>query len=61
MSWSEGQRGGLVFVSFGHSLQSFAAQLRRMVGLEDGITDAYFNSLAQSQARIFGVHLKMGV
>lgn len=42
MSWSEGQRGGLVFVSFGHSLQGFAAQLRRMVGLEDGITDGLF-------------------
>ncbi|MBH1970255.1 Dyp-type peroxidase [Moraxellaceae bacterium AER2_44_116] len=42
MSWSEGQRGGLVFVSFGHSLQGFAAQLRRMVGLEDSITDSLF-------------------
>ena len=42
MSWSEGKNGGLVFVSFGHSVQGFAAQLRRMVGLEDGIIDGLF-------------------
>ena len=42
MAWSAEAQGGLVFVSFGHSLQAFNAQLRRMVGLEDGITDALF-------------------
>jgi putative iron-dependent peroxidase len=42
MPWSEGTAQGLVFVSFGHSLDAFEAQLRRMVGLEDGITDALF-------------------
>lgn len=42
MAWSADAQGGLVFVSFGHSLQAFNAQLRRMVGLEDGITDALF-------------------
>ena len=29
-------------LKFGHSSQAFAAQLRRMVGLEDGIQDALF-------------------
>jgi porphyrinogen peroxidase len=42
MPWAEGNRGGLVFVAFGKSLDAFEAQLRRMVGLEDGITDALF-------------------
>ncbi len=33
---------GLMFVAFGHSLKAFEAQMRRMVGEEDGITDALF-------------------
>jgi len=35
-------RAGLVFLSFGSSLDKFEAQLRRMVGGDDGITDALF-------------------
>ena len=31
-----------VFVAFGRSLDAFEAQLRRMVGADDGITDALF-------------------
>jgi putative iron-dependent peroxidase len=42
MPWAEGQRAGLVFVSFGHSLDAFDVQMRRMVGADDGITDALF-------------------
>ena len=42
MPWAEGDRGGLVFVAFGKSLDAFEAQLRRMVGAEDGVTDALF-------------------
>lgn len=42
MTWAEGKDGGLMFVAFGHSLQAFSVQLRRMVGLEDGIADALF-------------------
>lgn len=42
MPWVESEAGGLVFVAFGHSLDSFVAQLRRMCGLDDGITDALF-------------------
>jgi porphyrinogen peroxidase len=42
MPWVEGTRGGLNFVAFGKSFDAFEAQLRRMVGAEDGITDALF-------------------
>ena len=42
MPWAEGDRGGLVFVAFGKSLDAFEAQLRRMVGAEDGVVDALF-------------------
>ncbi|HWB82037.1 MAG TPA: Dyp-type peroxidase, partial [Nannocystaceae bacterium] len=37
---SSGQ--GLVFVAFGRSFDAFEAQLRRMVGAEDGIVDGLF-------------------
>jgi putative iron-dependent peroxidase len=42
MPWAEGNDGGLMFVAFGNSFAAFEAQLTRMVGLEDGITDALF-------------------
>jgi putative iron-dependent peroxidase len=42
MPWADGTRGGLNFVSFGHSFDAYEAQLKRMVGGEDGITDAMF-------------------
>lgn len=42
MPWAEANRGGLVFVAFGKSLDAFEAQLRRMVGAEDGVVDALF-------------------
>ncbi len=42
MPWAEGMRAGLVFLSFGSSLDKFEAQLRRMLGGDDGITDALF-------------------
>lgn len=43
MPWSipEGE-GGLFFVAFGKSFDAFEAQLNRMVGNEDGISDALF-------------------
>src|SRR5438094_292453 len=41
-AWAEGTRGGLNFVAFGKSFDAFEAQLKRMVGAEDGITDALF-------------------
>ena len=42
MPWADRDGEGLVFVAFGHSFDAFEAQLRRMVGLEDGISDALF-------------------
>ena len=43
MPWVSGTRGGLMFVAFGASLAPFEAQMRRMAGLEDGLTDALFS------------------
>jgi len=42
MPWAEGARAGLVFVAFGRSLDAFEVQMRRMVGADDGVTDALF-------------------
>ena len=42
MPWADAMRAGLVFVAYGRSLDAFEAQLRRMVGLDDGTTDALF-------------------
>ena len=42
MPWADGTHGGLNFVAFGESFDAFEAQLKRMVGAEDGITDAIF-------------------
>ena len=43
MPWVRGLHSGLVFVAFGHSLDAFEAQLQRMTGHDDGITDALFS------------------
>ena len=42
MPFADASGEGLMFVAFGRSFDAFEAQLRRMVGLEDGITDALF-------------------
>ena len=42
MPWASGFDSGLMFVAFGRSLDAFEAQLRRMLGQEDGIIDALF-------------------
>lgn len=42
MPWTDAEHAGLVFVAFGASLDAFEAQMRRMMGEEDGITDALF-------------------
>ena len=42
MPFADASGEGLMFVAFGKSFDAFEAQLRRMVGLEDGITDALF-------------------
>lgn len=42
MPWAAGVQAGLLFVAFGHSLDAYEAQMRRMAGLEDGIVDGLF-------------------
>ncbi len=41
--WIENQQSGLMFLSFGHSFDAFEMQLSRMVGNDDGVTDALFS------------------
>ncbi len=43
MPWADATNEGLVFVAFGKSFDAFDALLRRMVGAEDGVTDALFS------------------
>jgi porphyrinogen peroxidase len=42
MPWMMSMQAGLMFVAFGQSLYAFEAQMRRMAGEDDGITDALF-------------------
>ncbi len=42
MPWRDPRGAGLVFVSFSATLDPFEAQLRRMVGLDDGTVDGLF-------------------
>lgn len=42
MPWADANSAGLAFVSFAHSLQAFESILDRMLGKEDGVTDALF-------------------
>ena len=42
MPWVRGDEGGLQFVSFGAGFDAFEAQLRRMIGMDDGTRDAVF-------------------
>lgn len=42
MPWAMSNKAGLMYVAFGRSFDAFEAQMRRMAGHEDGITDALF-------------------
>lgn len=42
LPWAGPSGEGLMFIAFGHSFDAFEAQMRRMAGLDDGITDACF-------------------
>lgn len=42
MPWTDGHRNGLVFLAFGRDFDAYEAILHRMVGGEDGVTDALF-------------------
>ena len=41
--WIENQQSGLMFIAFGHSFDAFEKLLTRMVGEEDGVSDALFS------------------
>ncbi len=43
MPWADATEMGLVFVAFGQSFHAYEALLNRMVGADDGITDALFS------------------
>ncbi|TAA41846.1 Dyp-type peroxidase [Corallincola spongiicola] len=43
MPWSDPHGSGLMFVCFANSFYPFEAQMKRMLGLEDGIVDGLFN------------------
>ena len=43
MPWRDARGAGLVFVSFSATMDPFEAQLRRMVGLDDGVVDALYS------------------
>lgn len=42
MPYIDGEVAGLVFLAFGHSLDAFEMQLKRMIGLDDGIVDGLY-------------------
>jgi putative iron-dependent peroxidase len=42
MPWSDATRTGFMYVAFAKDFYAFEAQLRRMAGLDDGITDGLF-------------------
>jgi putative iron-dependent peroxidase len=53
MPWADARGQGLVFVAFGSTLDAFEALLHRMVGREDGITDALFRFTRPSSGAYF--------
>jgi putative iron-dependent peroxidase len=42
MPWASGRQAGFMFSALGCSVDAFEAQLKRMVGAEDGIVDGLF-------------------
>lgn len=42
MPWSDALGEGLMFVAFGRDFTAFDAQLKRMIGMDDGIKDGLF-------------------
>lgn len=51
MPWVDGTKSGLHLVAFGKSFAAFEAQMTRMLGIEDGVTDGLFEfSKAQTGA-----------
>jgi putative iron-dependent peroxidase len=42
MPWSTGDEHGIEFIAFGNTLDKYEKMIRRMAGLDDGITDGLF-------------------
>jgi putative iron-dependent peroxidase len=42
MPWSDGEQHGIEFIAYGDTLDKYETMLRRMAGLDDGITDGLF-------------------
>lgn len=42
VAWTDERGAGLAFIALGRSFEAFEVQLRRMSGLEDGVTDALY-------------------
>lgn len=42
MPWMDDMSAGLNFIAFGFSFDAFEAQMKRMIGLDDGVVDALF-------------------
>ncbi len=42
MPWADRDGEGLNFVAFGHAFDAFEVQMRRMMGLDDGVLDGLF-------------------
>ena len=53
MPWSDPEGEGLVFVAFGKSFDAFEALSRRMLGIDDGTTDALFRFTAPETSSYF--------
>lgn len=53
MPYVNDHEAGLNFVAFGHSLRAFDVQMRRMVGLDDGIVDGLFRFTRPVTSRYF--------
>ena len=53
MPWSDPNGEGLVFVAFAASFEPFEALSRRMLGIDDGITDALFRFTAPETGSYF--------
>jgi porphyrinogen peroxidase len=42
MPWVDATEAGIIFTAFGRSLDAYETILKRMIGMEDAITDAMF-------------------
>jgi len=53
MPWADAAQEGLVFVAFGKSFDAYEAQLKKMVGADDGIADALFRFTRPTSGSFF--------